>query len=376
VLILAQLCGEEQLMTQDHFRSNDNRALIDNQKSRRIFQLAWSAPLLVASLLWWQSAPPSIAVNMKMPAPPALPIFKQQTQRPQNTPMNATPTAPAFPSAPLAPAFPGQVGKDYNECMRLAGDALKRSSFQSAADNYLEATRLKPTDPAALLGLGHAYIATGHDDEALEQYFGALTLKPDYWPARFAIGQIMMKRESWDEAAQQFMQILHAAPEDSATRGNLAICYEEKGQIDSAIEQFKYIVQVSPKNVEARYNLACAYDLKADFDNAATCYRETIALNQNHSLAYFGLGNCLMNKRDFKSALLVAEAAVKKFPTNYYAYICLGRVYECLQKYDDSKKNYRKAIQLNPKAPECQKLMHNMLKEQADKMGLRGLPGL
>lgn len=284
----------------------------------------------------------------------------------------ATPTA----VAPDAPPLLGEVGTTFEQAMKFGNYALTRQSFPMAADNFRAAVHMKDIEPAPHLGLGQALCGLGLQEEGMQEFFEALQRKPDFAAARFALGTVLMKRDSWDEAAGQFIQVLKLKPNDLATRGNLGICYEEKGQMDAAIEQFKYIINVDPNNVDGHYNLACAYDIKKDWDSAASGYRKVLQLHPKHPFAYTGLANVLLNKRDAKSAIALNLAAIKIYPDNHLAYIGLGRAYECLGRERDAQEQYRKAIQINPKSLECQRLMANMMKTQAKKLGLSNLPGL
>jgi tetratricopeptide (TPR) repeat protein len=347
------------------FNSNDNQKRL-------------ALALMVAS---FGATSPAVALQ--------IPGMKTNALRPAAPAMRppATPTAPAIQKAPPTPPplLPGQVGKDFTECMTIANMTLQKGMSQMAADNYRGAIKFNPNEPAAHIGLANALRGMStpqqsFEDEAVAEYFEALRLKPDEVRARFGLGTLMMKRERWDEAAGQFLQIIKVAPNDLATRGQLGICYEQKGQTDAALEQFKYIVATEPKNVDGHYNLAVAYDLKEDFRAAAEEYRKVIDLSPKHSLAYVGLGNCLINTRNFKDAISIGQAAVKidgNPPKNHYALIMLGRAYELSGKEDEAIKIYNRAIQVAPKAPECQKLMQNMLKMRAKKLGLSNLlPGL
>lgn len=344
------------------FNSNDNRNFI------------------VASLVVATFGATSPAVALQIPG------LKTGSPRQATVPLPATPTATSQPKAPPAPPplLPGQVGKDFAECISLASAAFSKNMFQMAADNFRGAIKFNPNDPTAHIGLANSLrgLSTpqqNFEEEAIAEYFEALKLKQDDIRARYGLGTLMMKRERWDEAAGQFLQIIKIAPTDVATRGQLGICYEQKGQIDSALEQFKYIVATDPKNVDGHYNLAVAYDLKEDFRSAAEEYRKVITLEPKHPLAYVGLGNCLLNTRNYKEAIAIGQAAVKLDgtpPKNHYALIMLGRAYELAGKEDEALKTYNRAIQVAPKAPECQKLMQNMLKMRAKKLGLNNLPGL
>lgn len=304
------------------------------------------------------------------------------------------PAAPAAPKAPAAagpgvkapsvtpPLLLGQVGNTFVECMTIANLALSKGNpamCQLAADNYRAAIKFNPNDAPAHLGLGHSLQGLGETDNAIAEYFEALRLKPDYAAARFHLGTIMMKQDRWDEAAGQFMQVIKLAPNDLATRGQLGICYEQKGQIDAALEQFKYITATDDKNVDGHYNLGVAFDLKEDWKSAAKEYRRTLELNPKHQLAYVGLGNALINLRRYADAITVGKAAIKADstpPKNHYALIMLGRAYELAKDESEAQKMYNRAIQIAPKAPECQNLMQNMLKMRAKKLGLNNLPGL
>jgi tetratricopeptide (TPR) repeat protein len=340
-------------------RSNDNRKHL-------------ALALMVAC---FGAASPAVALQ--------IPGLKPAAPKPPATPTVQQPPHGAPPAPP--PLLPGQVGKDYVEAMTMANMALSKGMCQMAVDNYRGAIKYNPSSASSHLGLANALIGLStpqqnFEEEAIAEYFEALKLKPDLAAARFGLGTIMMKNSRWDEAAGQFLQIIKVAPDDLSTRGELGICYEQKGQLDSALEQFKYIVATDPKNAEGHYNLAVAYDLKEDFRLAAQEYRKVIDFQPKNSMAYVGLGNCLINTRNYPEAVTVGRLAIKidgTPPKNHYALIMLGRALELMGKEDEASKMYNRAIQVAPKAPECQKLMQNMLKMRAKKLGLSNvLPGL
>lgn len=274
---------------------------------------------------------------------------------------------------PTPPLLLGQIGRDYDEAIKFAQIELSKGSFQTATDNYRAAVKFKPEQATAHLGLGRALMGLGLNEEAQQEIFQSLQLDPSLVAARALWGSILMKKDSWDEAAGQFLQVLKVEPNDLPTRGDLGICYEQKGQLDAAIEQFRYIIQTDPTNIDGHYNLACAYDLKNQYDAAAGEYARVLQLNPKHSFALVQLGNCLCNQRQYAKAIKFHQAEIKLHPDNYYAYIGLGRVYELMDKPKEAQFQYKRAISIAPKAPECQKLMQNMMKVRAKELGLQQL---
>ncbi len=319
------------------FRTNDNRIGL--------------IPLV--ALLWWQIGTTPGACS------------QTTVQQPSSIPQGSMP-----------PLLPGQVAGNYDDAMKLGNFALTNKQFQIAADNFRVAVKEREKDVAAHYGLACALAGMGPSDDALQEFFETLRCDPNYAPARFEMGKLFMARESWDEANGQFLQVLKINPYDLPARGNLAIGMEQKGQLKDAIDQLKYIVQAAPKDSEAHYNLAVAYELSADWQSAIDEYQKTLKFDPKNSQAYVQLGNCLVNKGDKRAGEAVQKEAIKINPANYRAYIALGRIYELESKDDMAQEQYNRAIRLAPKAPECDRLLKNMMKMRAKKLGLEGLPGL
>jgi tetratricopeptide (TPR) repeat protein len=94
----------------------------------------------------------------------------------------------------------GEVGYQTGE---LGYDALMAGDNQRAAEQILERTDDRTTDPAKLLNLGRAYQRLGRTADAIRLYQAAFDSR-DVFDLELADGKIMSSREAARLALAQF----------------------------------------------------------------------------------------------------------------------------------------------------------------------------
>ena len=90
-------------------------------------------------------------------------------------------------------------------------------------------------------------------------------------------------------------------------------------------------------------------DEKGKHKDAIAQYREAVRLDPDCSKAHQRLGGCLAKWfDDYDTAILEEQTAIKLEPKYYLPHVVLGEIYANQQKNDDSLKEFRAAISLNP----------------------------
>ncbi|NNF82148.1 MAG: tetratricopeptide repeat protein [Flavobacteriaceae bacterium] len=109
------------------------------------------------------------------------------------------------------------------------GNEMVDEDFISAEKEYRKGLSKAPSNAAGSYNLGHAYINSGHYDEAILRILEA-TKSSDSKDERHAayhnIGNILMEKEMCKEAVESYKNALRNNPADDETRYNLALAQE------------------------------------------------------------------------------------------------------------------------------------------------------
>jgi type IV pilus assembly protein PilF len=124
---------------------------------------------------------------------------------------------------------------------QLGNSYFVKGAYPQALREMLEATRLRPNDPAILNNLGLVYLALGKHDDAEKAYLKALDFKPDYTDARNNLGRLYIEAGLTDKAIVELERaasdLTYEQPEKSF--GNLGQAYFYKGDFTKAKQAFQ-----------------------------------------------------------------------------------------------------------------------------------------
>ena len=137
---------------------------------------------------------------------------------------------------------------------------------------------------------------------------------------------------------------------------NKALAYMEQGDFKQAIERFKSSLDLDDSVFETHYNLAVAYTQNEEYIEAFEQYKKALEIQPQKADVYYSLATAEFNfATDLKQGKLTLnsdntiskpedENQQEKLPEETNSYIS--------QLYDASVENYRKYLELNPKAKE------------------------
>jgi tetratricopeptide (TPR) repeat protein len=158
---------------------------------------------------------------------------------------------------------------------------------QKAADLYRETLKLRPTFPAAHLGLARVLLDLNEYRNALSEIDAARRTRPAYAEASAVEGRINREAAFTKEAINSFRRSIREAngfqPEAHV---GLARVYEEKGQYAEAVAEYrKAIDQLSDSEPVIYQLLGAAYEKQQNYKDAVVAYEKYLQLAPNGSLA-------------------------------------------------------------------------------------------
>jgi tetratricopeptide (TPR) repeat protein len=122
----------------------------------------------------------------------------------------------------------------------LLGDIYRQhKKWDLAIFHYQATTRLKPTSPGPLLGLGAVYWETGQNSEAETVLRKALGVEPDNPFANFVLGDIYVRLHRFEEAGPFLEKSLARNPDQLAAHADLGRAYASVDRNEEAIAELK-----------------------------------------------------------------------------------------------------------------------------------------
>ncbi|HJO04673.1 MAG TPA: tetratricopeptide repeat protein [Acidobacteriota bacterium] len=201
------------------------------------------------------------------------------------------------------------------------GHALRRSGDpRGAAQQYLRAVRLDPTNAGALIALGDLQSDAGDLDSALDYYKRAITVAPD-----FPVGY----RKA---AGVEVQLVLHR----------------------NAIEHLRQYLELRPGDVVAMSVLGMEQYLDEDIDGAIATMERVVALEPDHVRGHFGLGMALADRpEEYTRALMHLEATTAADPGNAMALYLIGRIRASRGELEPAREALRSSLEIDSEQPDA-----------------------
>ncbi len=150
-----------------------------------------------------------------------------------------------------------------------------------------------PDSMEAHNGLGNAYMAKGHNENAIAEFKQALDINPNYVLAHNNLALVYKNQGLLKEAIVEFNKAIQLSSNPYIIKliyENLGTVLAENGDIDKAIIAYKEVIKLDSKDADAHYNLGSLYGRKGLFTKATKEYLETLKITPNDAEAHFNLG--------------------------------------------------------------------------------------
>ncbi len=175
----------------------------------------------------------------------------------------------------------------FQEAETTREQAKDDEARQKAVEAYRRALKLRPSFPAARVGLARVLLDLNEYKEALAEIAAARRSRPIYPEASAVEGRINREAAFDEEAIKSFRRAIREArgfqPEAHV---GLARLLEEKGQFTEAIAEYqKALDQLQDSEPVIYQLLGAAYERQQKYKEAIAAYEKYLMLAPNGSLA-------------------------------------------------------------------------------------------
>ncbi|HEX3283006.1 MAG TPA: tetratricopeptide repeat protein [Pyrinomonadaceae bacterium] len=175
----------------------------------------------------------------------------------------------------------------FQQAETVREQAKDDQSRRQAEDLYNQALKIRPSFPAAHLGLARVLLDLNEYQKGLSEIDAARRDRPVYAEASAVEGRLNREAAFTEQAINSFRRSIREArgfqPEAHV---GLARVFEDKGQYGDAIAEYrKAIDQLSDSEPVIYQLLGAAYEKQQNYKEAVTAYEKYLQLAPNGSLA-------------------------------------------------------------------------------------------
>ncbi len=224
---------------------------------------------------------------------------------------------------------------------------LRTRNFKTALVSAQKFVRAYPNLPLAYNMLGAAYLGTNNSALAEQNFKLALQKKPDYQEARRNLANLYRVSGKYDLARTELQTVL--ATDRNSVRTMLALAQVEQGQgrTEETIKWLQRAVQVDKKAIGPRLALANSYLRSGDRQKALV---EASAIDRDfpdNAAAVETLGKVQATMKQFPAAIGTFTRLERLLPNSIQATQLLGRAYWSAKDYDNARRTFQRAVQMN-----------------------------
>lgn len=263
-----------------------------------------------------------------------------------------------------------RVGKEPNNAQTLYERARARRRLRSYVDSDekakldqeaiadFESAHKLATPPGfalALVEAGRVKLGVFDFDSAMEYFAKAKAIDPQHIEVRAELAKMEgLMSGSWatplvaleeltkDEQGSQSPGVWHA----------VGLAYLESGRPVDAEKAFRRKLELSPDDVRTWSAIALALEAQGKGDEALAAHRKLSAADPTDIYTAINQANTLLGSHDRKKAQEAVDLllpGIKKVPGVPAAWNNLGNAYAQLENYEQARKAYQQAIDLQPK---------------------------
>ncbi len=196
---------------------------------------------------------------------------------------------------------------------------------------------------------------SGDIEGAIRDYQAYLALRPERVEARSNLGAALARLGRYVDAIEQYKRALALDGRNQAIRFNLAAAYYKTARILSASKELEAVVAAQPENRNAVLLLADCNLRMGEFKRVVELLTPVeTAEPDNRAVAYM-LGMALINDKQLDRGQERIERILRD-GDSAEAHVMMGTTYLTITEYDKALKEFKSAVELNPKLPSVNSL--------------------
>lgn len=236
--------------------------------------------------------------------------------------------------------------------------ALAGKDAAKAVTVLEKAVAAEPSNAAAHILLGQAYLRVERKADAEQQFSAGFTLDPAAAltadataEEHFLAGNVHAALGQFDQALSAYETTLKLDPAKAGALTNIGVVYYQTGKLDDAIGQFKRALELDAQDAETHYLLGAAYVQQEKLAEAEAEFNTALGLKPELAPAHIGLGNIYLLGQQYDQAIASLEKALAIQADSPEALFAIGQAYAAAGQTAQAIDALTKCVALNPPEP-------------------------
>ena len=205
-----------------------------------------------------------------------------------------------------------------------------------------------PKNAQVLVMLARAHILNNEYGLAVETLKDALSVDSAYVPAREALVDVYLSRGEWYQAIMELNRLMASNPGNLEIMSRIGDIYLMRGDFKMAEEKYMDLVRMKPTDPLGYLKLAKMETERDRCSKAVTYYEKALEIKPGSIQAIEGIVDCDLARSMFTRANKFISGIEKQYPESAYVYEIKARIEIKRGVYDMARKDYLKAINLQP----------------------------
>lgn len=232
-------------------------------------------------------------------------------------------------------------------------DKKRALDFYKKASNLTDETPLKVT---ALSNCANLTKVIGTSEEAIKAYSDVLTYDMNHFAARYNRAVLYSESKQYELARQDYnmLEPLAETPElKVSVIFNRALALLELGNLEGAIADFSKVIDINASYQQAYLNRGILLNKKRNFELAEKDFEKALSLAPTNDLLRLEWIQIMSQNGKYKKALDELVSFSKKAPSNAKIWYYIGVNRSILNREENTKFDFEKAVQLDPQYAEA-----------------------
>ena len=239
--------------------------------------------------------------------------------------------------------------------IKLGTAYLANKDYRNALQAFQKISKSPELDSDLFISIGICLENLGNSEGALCAYRNAVTLYPLSKKANLKLASTLRNYGKPEDALAVYGYILQVWPDATETLIDIGNLYLDKGEYNNAIDTFESAQRLGVGSAELKRSIADLYLINNMHREAALFYQGFITSSQDISAEdLYRLGNAYYMGGENLSAQETLQKAIDKKPDYDKAHLLLGSIYVEELKPDEARREYEKAIEIEPKQASTQ----------------------
>jgi len=245
------------------------------------------------------------------------------------------------------------------------GMALQLEMRNAEAISVLRrAAALDPQLAEAWNNLGYVLAQDDQPESAMAAYQRALDLQPGYAVASQNLSVLLANHGYPQEGEQLLRQLPLAVAEEPGVLYHLGEMLRLQGKLEEAQAAYGECLERAPEDVELRMGVGLALLGAGQADHSLTVLLPLLAMRPDYSPGLVAVGWCLQELEEVAQAIDLYQRAIALDPANIRARNLLGICYSSQGGHGEAIRQFRAALEKEPKDLEVRANMADSLRSQ------------